>query len=331
MATLYDVAKLAGVSKTTVSRVFCNSQNVTDSTRERILECVKQLNYVPSTYAKQLNSKQTNLVGIIIPDISNPFYTQILKLLNQELCQVGLGLLLSFISDFETEKQIYTSMIASRPDCILFTPTSYDEIIGELLKGYDKYCLELYTNVFHPSFDSVINDDTEGTYIAAKHLLNCGHRNILLFDTKGRIPTGRIAGFAHAMEEYGVSYDEQVVPLPLAEMDTQSIHELISKKLQTYRPTAAIVTSEYSAGQLWTAASELGLRVPEDMSIIVYDDSLLCQTLGLTVVAHDLERIAHTIFERIMLHIHKENPETTETIKISPFLIKRKSVRENKI
>jgi len=331
MATLYDVAKLAGVSKTTVSRIFCNSPSVADSTREQVLECAKRLNYVPSTYAKQLNSKQTNLVGIIIPDISNPFYTQILKLLNQKLCNVGLGLLVSFMSGFETEKQIYTSMIASRPDCILFTPTSHNETLSALLKGYDKYCLELYANVFHPTFDSVINDDTKGTYIATKYLLNCGHRNILLFDTKGRIPTGRITGFAHALEEYEIPCDEKVVPLSLAEMDTKSIHNLMIEKLRTCQPTAVIVTSEYSAGQLWTAASELGMRIPEDMSIIVYDDSMLCQTLGLTVVAHDLELIAHTIFERIMINIHKENNEITETIKISPFLIERKSVRKIKI
>lgn len=328
MATLYDVAKLAGVSKTTVSRIFCNSPSVSDSTREQVLECAKRLNYVPSTYAKQLNLKYTNLIGIIIPDISNPFYTQIVKLLNRELCHAGLGLLLSLISDFETEKQIYTSMIASRPDCILFTPTSYDKDLSDILKGYDRYCLELYTNVFHPTFDSVINDDTEGTYIATKHLLENGHRNILLFDTKGRIPTGRIAGFTHAMDEYNITSDEKVVPLTLAEKDANGIRQLMIEKLRINHPTAVIVTSEYSAGLLWTAASELGLRIPEDMSIIVYDDSMFCQTLGLTVVAHDLDRIAHTIFERIMSHIHKENIETTEMLKISPFLIERKSVRD---
>lgn len=326
MITITDIAKLLGMSKSTVARVFSGKGYVSAEKREKVLECAERLGFMPNQYAVNLGVKRTNVIGIVVYDITNSFYMEIISRLSKLMKRsTPYRLILSFIEDDFSEIDCIKSLIAMRPDCILFTPAAESDAIRNLLRNYNKYALQLYGNAYE-NFDAVISDDEYGAYLATERLIKEGHREILLVDAKVQISTHRIPGYERALSENGLKGHEHILQLKMKQPYETTLGE-ISSYLERARPTAIIASSEYLGSCVLKAIAGLGKKVPEDFSFVLYDNCMSADILKLTTIAHPYDVLAKTILEKIVANANKPVPERGEVTKIKPFLIERESVR----
>lgn len=325
MITITDIAQRLNISKSTVARVFSGKGYVSAEKRKMVLECAEQLGFMPNQYAVNLGVKRTNTIGIIVYDITNPFYMEIISRLSALLKRsTPYHLILSFIEDDFSEIDCIKSLIAMRPECILFTPAAASDSIKNLLINYNKYALQLYGNAYE-EFDAVICDDEYGAYIATEQLIKAGHRDILLVDAKVQISTQRIPGYESALSENGLVGHEHIIQIKMKQ-PLETTMEEITSCLKESNPTAIIASSEYLGSCVLKSMAGLGKQVPEDVSFILYDNCMSADLLRLSAIAHPYDLIARTIFEKILTNIDKPVPERGTVTKIKPFLIERDSV-----
>ena len=199
MATCKDVAELSGVSRQTVSRVINNSDNVSPEARERVLKAIEQLNYYPNTAARSLKSTKSKSIGLIIPDARNDFYIKIADILQQKLSKLNYHLLILFSDEDDlSEQKCLSSLIEHRIEVLLFSPTGISHKFLDLLRIYNIKTVQLFRYLYN-SFTSVTIDDEQGTYIAAKYLLDRGHEKLLLIEEMHSFDSPRLNGLKRAL------------------------------------------------------------------------------------------------------------------------------------
>ena len=318
MTNIKEVAKECGVSVATVSRVFSGSDPVRPETRESVLAAARRLGYSPNILARGLKKSRTQTVGIIVPSIDNSFYLGILKEIESILRKHGYRMLVSFLQHGGTsEREAIALMASSRVDALVFSPRdrSGADLIGALKETTELF--QLFTDTYE-EIDSVTVDDAGGVYEAVKLLLENGHRRILYV---GGDP--RAAGYSRAFSEAGLTADEGLISL-----DWSVSEEDIRRMLVKRQPTAVLSIAGLSE-KVWCAVRSLSLNVPEQLSMIVYDDSVWARLLGITAVAHPLGEIAEKLCERIFYRLEETDtpllPENGK-VSVSPFLINRGSV-----
>ncbi len=316
LTNIKEVAKECGVSVATVSRVFSGSDPVRPETRERVLAVAQRLGYSPNMLARGLKKARTQTVGIIIPSIDNSFYLGILKQIEIILRKKGYRMLVSFLQHGGTsERDAISLMASSRVDALVFTPRdrSNADLIGALRENTGLF--QLFTDTYE-TIDSVTVDDAGGVREAVSLLLKEGHRRILYV---GGDP--RVSGYYSAYADAGLTPEDELVCL-----DWSADEAAVCRMIREKKPTAVFSVAGQSE-KVWSAFRSLSLKVPEDVSLIVYDDSVWARLLGITAVAHPLEEIAERLCERIFLRLEgNETAGEGGKITVSPFLIRRESV-----
>lgn len=326
MTTSKDVAALAGVSPATVSRVFRNEGVVTEKTREKVLKAAQQLNYMPSLAASTLKKQTSSTVAFINPDPSNPFYLKIISAVSKKLLD-GYGYRSIMLPDAQYETDLLASVryfLSHHVECIAFSSitrfhaVSQSEVqaLHDLIAGESR-CrfLQLHSNYFE-DVSSVYYNDTAAMEAAVTHLLEQNHRRILVItDDKHRI-----GGVENAYRKYGIEPEIPVFTTPLT-----VTREEVAGMICRYRPTAMVAVAEYHGLCVYSAAYALGLRIPEDLSVIIYDDNTWTEQLGISVIAHPIETIAARSTDIIMKMIQAKEPLVLKQ-EIIPHLLERDSV-----
>lgn len=334
-ATLKDVAKLAGVSSATVSYVLSGKQTISQATQERVWDAIKRLGYVPDLNARGLSMKQSKLIGVVVPQtepgerlmFQNHFYSEILGSIEYYARQEGYHIL---ISGTEANESYLTLAKQRNLDGIIVIGMYPSEFYREMKKTQipivliDSYCNDYY-------YHNVRIDDAYGSYLATSYLLNCGHRNIVFFSgqiKENGVMQKRLTGYRKALEEFGVEFQEKAVFE--GQIDYENGIKLAGRLLKEGTDATGIVAAaDILAIGAMKGFYEAGKRVPEDVSVIGFDDLEISQYLtpGLTTVHQQISVKGKIAVELLLKHISQ--PELTKQEVILPLqLIERGSVKK---
>jgi DNA-binding LacI/PurR family transcriptional regulator len=326
MSTSKDVAKLAGVSVSAVSRAFRDDTYISKEKKERIMAAAEKLGYTPNLLARGLKSHRSKLIGLLHSDVDNPFLSTMTRVIEQELRRRGYRLIISHSNeDGSLEADNLSVFSGNRVDGIIFTPISEKnkQLVQQLHKR-GVFMMQMYRTMYS-YLDSVVVDDVEGAYLATKHLLAHGHRKILLFNVFNPYGPDRLQGYLKAYQELGIPVSEDyVVSLPYGK-DTI----VIAESFERLAPTAVIAGTNPIGKEMFMYAKERGLRVPEDFSLIVFDDVHWTPMLDITAIQQPLEYLSLSACRAIIDRI-EGNMDNTDSINLSirPTLIERKSVKD---
>lgn len=335
--SIKDVAKEAGVSTTTVSYVLNRhpGETISAETTQRVLDAAKRLNYVPNLNARSLSSRHTNLIGVVIPQtepgkefmFSNPFYGELLSAIEYTARKSGYHLLLSGTR----EDQNYASIAQNRGvDGIIIVGTYPGENLDALRTiGVPIVLVDSY--VTGSGFHTIGIKDREGARMATQYLIDKGHRDIAFISGSIRehgVNSKRYQGYCEAMQAAGLCVSKDALYLGTVD------HEYGQQAAESYvrrgkRQTAAFVTADILAMGFIKGLMEHNVRVPEEMSIVGFDDVYLAQMCypSLTTVNQDIARKGQLAVQCILDTV--ENPGIGRIEHILPLaLTERDSVKE---
>lgn len=323
--TIRDVAKAAGVSTATVSRCINGTGNVPAATRDLIEEVVARLDY---KYASaNAGDKQTDktTVGIIIPDMLNPFFASLLDGIHNQTQRHGFSLELGISNnDVRAETEIAQSFIKRGLYGLIITPSDQTAPYAKQLRNGERTCI-FVDRIVAEADNWVISDDVEGAYQAAKYLLDLNHRNILFIGGKSWLSTekDRVAGFKKALQEDGMAIDEDLISE--VAFDSKSAYLAIKDILKRGVPFSAVMAADdMIAIGVRKALLERGLRIPEDISLIGYGDMHFSEYLSLSTVSSPSHEIGKTAFLLLLDFLHGR-VKKPQQIKLRPSLVIRSS------
>jgi len=273
--TLEDIARLVGLSTSTVSRALNNKPDVHPRTREKVIRVAERLGYTPNSIARSLKYKKTKTIGVIIADISNPFFAAVVAGIEDEVRKKNYNIILcSSNEEYEREEEAIMVLLRQRVDGLLITPTQRESKDILHIKSLTVPFVLIGRHFSSIETNYVITDDVLGGFLATDHLLERGHRKILFINAPLHISSAkeRLEGYKQALLKYGVEFDEKLVKIaPNAKMiDAYKIaKKVLSQKLDF---TAVFTFSDFLAIGVIKALYENGLKVPRDIAIVGYDD-----------------------------------------------------------
>jgi LacI family transcriptional regulator len=311
--TIFDVAAEAGVSKSTVSNVVRGVEEVSVSTRTRVLEAIERLNYKPNTIARQFVQQRTTILGVLLGDLSNPYYAQMAQVVERAAFSFGYT---TMFCNIEGAEEIAVAgveaLLGHRVAGIVFLAfVARRSQVDDALQGAGVPIV--FLGLSEQWGDSVGPQDTSGGRIATEHLLELGHRRIAYVRTPLVERSGdraRYAGYRAAMLRAGAQPLPAFAWVPGAESVRVDRHTMTLEAAigDAQGPTALFASNDIGAIALIEACEAAGLRVPEALSVIGFDDIAIAglHRLSLTTVAQPMhfqaERAVSLLLERI------ENP-----------------------
>jgi DNA-binding LacI/PurR family transcriptional regulator len=329
MATLKDIAALAGVSVGTVSTVLNNSSNtikVRKETRERVINTAAKLKYTPNLNAKALRMDRSFVIGVMVTHIVSSFIPEVLEGIEKFFMNNNYSMLLSVFNSKDEFLSKCSILKQKRVEGIIVISGS-----PELNKIYSSSNIDLplvgtgYTVDFENGAYVKVDGEKIG-YMAAKHLLKLGHRDIAFLD-HGTYYEDRIEGWRKAMSEYGIPQPEQLLLSGGAEYEggREMFKQLMRLKKM---PTALIAHSDELAAGAINEAIAQGIRVPEDISIIGTDDKAIAHMLrpGLTTIGQPKCEQGTIAAQLMAALLNKEKPEN---VLLDPILVERESCGKN--
>jgi LacI family transcriptional regulator len=274
MSTIGDVAKLAGVSKMTVSRVINNSGYISQETRERVEQAIAELGYVPNALARSLRFKQTNTIALVLTDITNPFFTTIARGVEDTASEHGFSVMFCNTDesqDYETE--YLNVLVQKQVDGVLLVPASCSAESVSFLQDRNVPFVLLDRRIPNVQVDIVRSDSVQGAYDLVRHLVKLGHRNIALLSGPPSATTAedRIAGYYQALTEAGL--DTNAAAIYYVPFTQEGGYQVMKQVLAAApRPTALFAGNNFIAIGALRALREAGVRVPQDISLVTFDD-----------------------------------------------------------
>jgi LacI family transcriptional regulator len=272
--TIRDVAKRAGVAAITVSRVVNSLPGVNQATRERVNKAIADLNYVPNAMAKSLRSRQTCTIALVLTDITNPFWTTIARGVEDTAAQKGYNVIFcNTDEDLEKEAKYINILLQRRVDGVIIAASSDDTRPLLSLKRHNVPCILIDRKVNGFNVDVVRSDSKEGARLLTQHLINLGYYRIAMLAGPSKVFTSRerLAGYLEALQKNGIPIDDNLIKEGMYEEDGG--FQFVKELLDRVSPPTAIVAANLSIaiGAL-RALREAGLRVPEDVGLVCFDD-----------------------------------------------------------
>lgn len=326
----YDVARKAGVSQSTVSRVLNNFPHIKEGTKKKVLAAIEELGFTRDEIARSLAEKKTRTIGLIIGDITNPFFAESAGVIMGKAAELEYDVIICNTNhqDDNLEKSI-KMLIGKRVDGIIIAAVNrYSKKIKELYEA--QFPVVLYNSSIegnHANF--IVLDNEKGAYIAVKHLVELGHRNIAYISGPSKFLTlhQRDIGYKKALGEYGIPYNQRLIYD--REFSYREIYQFAYKLLCSKdKPTSFFVTSDQMALAILDAAANHNLEVPKDVSVIGFDDINISsnQYIGLTTISQKKETMASLALEKLLLLIEgKGSISMPIQVVLEPKLIIRKT------
>lgn len=334
-STIKDVAKKVGVSVATVSYVLNGKKKISEDTKKKIYEAIEELNYVPNINAQGLNSHSSRLIGVVVPQtengdklmFQNAFYGEVLGSIEYWARQKGYHVIVSATDTNES----YLKLAKQRNlDGIIVIGMYPDEFYKELKKTdipivlIDSYCNDFY-------YHSIRIDDAYGSYLATKYLLENGHSEIAFFVGQVKdngVMKKRLLGYKQALEQFGVEYNEKYIFEGQIDYDSgiKLADKLVNSKLSI---TAIVCAADILAIGVMSELYKLGVKVPDDISIVGFDDLETSKYLtpALTTIHQQISLKGQKAVELLLEHIEKTNlPKQEEVLSLE--LIERDSVKK---
>lgn len=273
MANIQQVAKQAGVSVATVSRVLNGQKTVSGKTRMKVEEAIKKLNYEPSMLGRNLRNSESRLLLILIPTISNPFYLEIIKGIEQVAISQNYNILLCETDSDPERENIYFDLVRKKmaDGIISMDPAVNGKTLKKLAENYAIIQCSEYEE--GSGIPYVTIDNEEASYRAVKHLVQIGHKKIALInsDEKYLYARQRKMGYKRALEENGIALKPEYI-IPTQHLGFENGQQAMKKILNLEeRPTAVFAVSDLLAIGALKEINASGLHVPSDMAVVGFD------------------------------------------------------------
>jgi DNA-binding LacI/PurR family transcriptional regulator len=328
--TIYDVARLAGVSTATVSRALNGTGQIAPATRATIEAAVEQLGYRPNTIARSLVTKSTQTIALLLPDITNPFYAALVSGIQQTALAQGWTMLLCTTESDAEREELYLRVLRAKQvdgalvDGLVLPP---DRIARFVEDGFPIVCLD--RDIDSRSIPLVQVDNRLGGRIATRHLVDLGHTLIAHVTGAGElgISDERLAGYRDAITEAGLPVDFQLVEE--GRFTDDGGHDAARRLLERQPDlTAIFAANDLSALGVMNAVAEAGRRVPDDVSVVGFDDLHLSAYTSppLTTIRQPAVEIA-TLATEILIGLTRGQQAERMRHLLEPELVVRASTR----
>lgn len=309
MVTIKDVAREAGVSVATISRVVNGSAAVKEETRRHVLDVAARLGYSPHGAARSLITSRTNTIGALLPDLHGEFFSEVIRSIDHAAHHGGFHLLLS--SSHDGEREIMTSFRAmrGRVDGLIVMSPDLDArtAVHSFPDGFPVVLLNCPAD--REGYDSIVIANYGGARAAVSHLLELGHRRIAMITGRERNhdASERLRGFRDAMREAGITGDDAMESSGdfTEESGFRAARALLGVE---HRPTAIFAANDSMAIGAISALREEGVRVPEDVAVVGFDDIPMARYMNppLTTVHVDISALGTRATDCLLEQIHEE-------------------------
>jgi LacI family transcriptional regulator len=323
--TIQDVANAAGVSVSTVSRVLNGKVDVASETQKHVRSVIDELGYTTNLAARSMRSFKKNLVGLIMPDIAYPFAFEVMRGVNQAIAESEFDLLLYTTGDVRksgraSHEQKFVSLLNNSitDGAIVVAP-----VTGEF--SSDAPIVSIDPLMSNPHYPSVHATNYKGATDAMNYLLGLGHTRIGFISGRAELEssTRRLKGYRDALEKAGISIDEKLIASGdyTTESGIKCTRELLSLDEP---PTAIFASNDQSAMGVYQVAQELDLRIPDDLSVIGFDNIMESKYLKLTTVDQFIYEMGFVATQMLIKLINGEELDS-QTYKMQTQLVIRES------
>lgn len=311
LPSLKDVAQLAGTSIATASRAISGRGYIDDKTKQSVLDAAKSLNYLPNLQARNLRQQSSRIIGLIIPNLLNAYYTTLADSLSQILYEKGYHLWLSSTrDDAQVEEDMLFDMLGYPVDGLIWVPThGDDETLIKYIQDRRIPTVAIVRRVYKDMLDTIVFQDTAGTEVAIQHLIGLGHQRIAYIggDTRYSSNYDRWWGYIRALEQAGLARDDELIKLgpnwnTLGEMATNELLQLAQP------PSAIFVASNAIMAGVLRTLSQQRISVPNKISIICFDDLdwFAFSVPPITAITHDHNKLANTAVDLLIKRINSD-------------------------
>jgi LacI family transcriptional regulator len=319
IVTLRDIAAATGFTMNTVSRALKGKSDISERTRRLIQHEARRMGYIPNALAASLRSGKTKTISVIIPDISDPLFAILVRDIEAKLKQKDFDLFIQNTDeDDELERRAVMAAIGKKIDGIIICPCQ-KSIRNIRMMGNNGMPFVLLCRRFaRGNFNYVVADDVKGGFLATQHLIRRGHSDILFLNGPGYISSARerLAGYRQALEKNGIDYRSALVrEVKIKEGEcTRTLQALLKRRV---RFTSIFCFSDLMAWESISFLQSEGLRIPEDVAIVGFDDiqSRLSYPYPLTSVGYGKKKIADTTVDTLMEII--ENPSRPNHVRLA--------------
>lgn len=330
--TIKDIAKILGISVSTVSRALKDHPDISSDTKKEVQELAKRLNYSPNTIALSLRNRKSFSIGIIIPEIVHHFFSCVISGIEQVANQKGYNVIIMQSNEsYEREVSICHSAMNTRIDGVLvsMSKTTHDyhhfqelQQAGIPMVFFDRICGALDT-------DRVVVDDFQGAYSAVEHLIAVGCKRIAHLSAPQhlQIAQKRQMGYVQALKDHHIPVDENLIIACDNQQEAKIIGEQLMKMEQ--RPDGIFAVNDVTAAGAMYAIKRAGFRVPEDVAVCGFTDGLISTLTDptLTTVGQHGEEMGRIAAELLLKRVNSEEPYPTETKVLKTNLIVRESTK----
>ncbi|BDI21730.1 LacI family DNA-binding transcriptional regulator [Herbiconiux sp. L3-i23] len=325
-ATIKEVAEAAGVSRSTASRALTGNGYVAEAVKLRVRQAASDLGYVVDAMARSLKQQSTRSIGVLVSDLRNEFYANLAAGASRQATRLGYTMMLIDHQGIpEDELAAAEALVALRVAGVVATPVSADAT--EFLLRQRIPVVEVDRRFSDGACDAVVIDNRSAARSMTKQLIEQGHRRIALLIDEEDWTTGRERreGYADALEAAGIAQDRKlVVPTGWDVADALEVaRELLAS---SERPTAVFAANNVLAEGVWRAASSLGMRIPDDLSLVAFDDVpwMSMVTPGVTAVDQDAAAMGRTAVQTLLDRI-ADPAGGTKTVVLSASINQRGS------
>ncbi len=331
IATMVDVASRAGVSTSTVSHVINQTRYVSEEVTSRVHEAMEELNYQPNVVARSLRTRESRIIGVVVSDVTNPFFTASVRAIEDEAITHRYNIILCDTDEKPRREAEYLNILFNRRvDGLIVSPSLENaDLIASMVESGTPIVL-LDREIPGLDVDVVGCDNEGGAYEAVTHLIDCGHRRIGIIAGRLEVSTGaeRMAGYERALREHDIPIDEALTRS--ANFSRSLAYQKTTDLLKSSDPPSAlfVCNNTMTLGAL-AAMSELGLKVPDDVSVVGFDDTEWAALMDppLTVVSQPVKELGTKATEILIRRIRAGSVKKTHKLTFAPELIVRASCR----
>lgn len=323
--TIYDIARLSQVSIATVSKVLNGTGRISEETRQRVMQAVEALGYERSTIATALAGKNTYTIGFLVPDVSNPFFSEILRGAEDAAFARGYSVLVCNTDHDPERERVYLRTLRQKQmdGLVIATGSTAAETVAELVAEGVRVVL-LSREIEGVSVGAVTIDNVLGGELAARHLVELGHRRVGVIPEPLHLASSRdrLHGFERALRAAGA----ECSVAPAGGFGISAGARMAKQVLADPSITALFALNDQLAVGALEALRKLGKHVPGDVSVIGFDDTILAKIVhpALTTVAQPMQELGQRTLE-LLIYAIESGTQPAEKIVISPTLVVRGS------
>ena len=329
MASIKDVAKAAGVSTATVSRVIANKGYITDEKRQLVLRAIEELKYRPNLIARSLRAQTSTKIGLVVSDIRNPFFTAIARAVEDAAYERGYSIIMCNTDENPEKEQLYLNLMHDENVAgVIFSPTQQFGLTRKPYQTHIPFVIIDRRVDNNPNYDTVMLDNIAAAYTLTEHLISQGYRRLVgFFGDTSTTGFDRREGFERAIRRAGLEHYGAHFIAPRIEQGYQSTLELLNNKV---KPDAIFTSNNLITVGVFQALRANKIRIPQDIALVGFDETTWGNVVEppLTIISQPTEDIGRSAIELLLQRIEMPDRPHKKLIMQGVLQVKGSSIKQ---